>query len=149
MVVLIERAANHGGAAVGGQSDGDTLPTTDAASLAAVTPVLLSDQASINEATTLFNSQASLVKGIGTVTLTVTTSDHALTRTVNVTYQTTSSTLFGGFTGKSSIAIAGMSQSQRFRPTSTSISCSITRLRWRSLRPPMESSVAFRVTDCE
>jgi hypothetical protein len=118
MVVLIVRAANHGGAAVGGQSDGDTLPTADAASLAAVTPVLLSqaDQASINEATTLFNSQASLVKGIGTVTLTVTASDHALTRTVNVTYQTTSSTLFGGFTGKSSIAIAGMSQSSATVP---------------------------------
>jgi Flp pilus assembly protein TadG len=68
----------------------------DAASLAAVTPVLLSqtDQASINVATTLFNSQASLVKGIGAVTLTVTASDNGLTRTVNVTYQTVPSAMW-------------------------------------------------------
>ena len=42
----------------------------DSASLAAVTPALLAqtDQASINVATTLFNSQVSAVKGIGPVT---------------------------------------------------------------------------------
>jgi Flp pilus assembly protein TadG len=90
----------------------------DAASLAAVTPVLLSqaDQASINVATTLFNSQASLVKGIGAVALTVTASDNGLTRTVNVSYQTTSSTLFGGVTGKTSVALAGASQSSATVP---------------------------------
>jgi Flp pilus assembly protein TadG len=45
----------------------------DSASLAGVTPNLLSqtDQASINAATTLFNSQTSTVKGIGPVTLNV------------------------------------------------------------------------------
>jgi len=90
----------------------------DAASLAAVTPTLLSqaDQASINVATTLFNSQATLVKGIGAVTLTVTASDSGLTRTVNVSYQTISSTLFGGFTGKNSMTIAGTSQSSATVP---------------------------------
>ena len=43
----------------------------DSASLAAVTPAMLasSDQASINTATTLFNSQAARVKGVGPVTL--------------------------------------------------------------------------------
>jgi Flp pilus assembly protein TadG len=70
----------------------------DSASLAAVTPTLLSqtDQASINAATTLFNSQASAVKGVGPVTLNVTASDSALQRTVTVNYQTTSKTSFGG-----------------------------------------------------
>src|SRR5271168_2884343 len=43
----------------------------DSASLAAVTPAMLAqaDQASINVATTLFNSQASMVNGVGPITL--------------------------------------------------------------------------------
>jgi Flp pilus assembly protein TadG len=85
----------------------------DAASLAAVTPSMLSqtDQASINTATTLFNSQATSVAGIGGVTLSVTAQDSGLNRTVTVNYQTTSTALFGGLTGKSALPITGVSQS--------------------------------------
>ena len=96
-----------------------TLDTiADSASLAAVTPAMLAstDQASIDVATTLFNSQVSAVKGIGAVTLSVTASDSGLTRTVSVSYQTTSSALFGGLTGKSSLPIGGTSQSSATVP---------------------------------
>jgi Flp pilus assembly protein TadG len=88
----------------------DTL--ADSASLAAVTPALLAqnDQASITAATNLFNSQAALLKGIGTVALTVTASDNALQRTVTVTYQTTSKTSFGGLIGVNSASLSGSSQ---------------------------------------
>jgi Flp pilus assembly protein TadG len=94
----------------------DTI--ADSASLAAVTPAMLAqtDQASIDVATTLFNSQISAVKGIGPVTLSVTTSDSGLSRTVSVSYQTTSSALFGGLTGKSSLPISGTSQSSATVP---------------------------------
>jgi Flp pilus assembly protein TadG len=91
-----------------------TLDTfADSASLAAVTPALLSqtDTASINAATTVFNSQASSIKGIGPVTVTVTASDNGLSRTVTVNYQTTSKTSFGGLIGVTSAAISGSSQS--------------------------------------
>jgi Flp pilus assembly protein TadG len=90
----------------------------DSAALAAVTPAMLasSDQVSINTATTLFNSQAPLVKGVGPITLNVTVSDNGLTRTMTVSYQTTSSTLFGGYTGKSSLPISGSSQSSATVP---------------------------------
>jgi Flp pilus assembly protein TadG len=90
----------------------------DSASLAAVTPTMLasSDQVSINTATTLFNSQAPLVKGVGPITLNVTASDNGLARTMTVSYQTTSSTLFGGYTGKSSLPISGSSQSSATVP---------------------------------
>jgi Flp pilus assembly protein TadG len=90
----------------------------DSASLAAVTPAMLAsaDQTSINVATNLFNSQASTVNGVGAITLSVTATDSGLTRTVNVNYQTTSSTLFGGFTGKTSLAISGASQSSATVP---------------------------------
>src|ERR1700725_23825 len=49
----------------------------DAASLAGVTPAMLvqSDQASSDVATTLFNTQASLVPGIGIITLSVNVQD--------------------------------------------------------------------------
>ncbi len=96
-----------------------TLDTiANSASLAAVTPAMLAstDQASINVATTLFNSQVSAVKGIGPVTLSVIASDSGLTRTVSVSYQTTSSALFGGLTGKSSLPISGTSQSSATVP---------------------------------
>jgi Flp pilus assembly protein TadG len=84
----------------------------DSASLAGVTPSLLSqtDQASINAATTLFNSQTSTIKGIGPVTLNVTASDNALQRTLTVNYQTTSKTSFGGLIGVTSATISGSSQ---------------------------------------
>jgi Flp pilus assembly protein TadG len=84
----------------------------DAASLAAVTPSMLSqtDQASIDTATTVFNSQASTVPGIGGITLSVTATDAGLSRTVTVSYQTSSQALFGGLTGKSVLPISGLSQ---------------------------------------
>jgi Flp pilus assembly protein TadG len=90
----------------------------DSAALAAVTPAMLAstDQVSINTATTLFNSQAPSVRGVGPISLSVTTSDSGLTRNVTVSYQTTSSTLFGGYTGKSSLPISGSSQSSATVP---------------------------------
>jgi Flp pilus assembly protein TadG len=90
----------------------------DSAALSAVTPAMLasSDQVSINTATTLFNSQASLVKGVGPISLSVTATDSGLTRTVTVSYQTTSSTLFGGYTGTSSLPLSGSSTSSATVP---------------------------------
>jgi Flp pilus assembly protein TadG len=90
----------------------------DSAALSAVTPAMLasSDQVSINAATTFFNSQSPMVKGVGPITLNVTTADSGLTRTVTVSYQTTSSALFGGYTGKSSLPISGSSQSSATVP---------------------------------
>jgi Flp pilus assembly protein TadG len=90
----------------------------DSASLAAVTPAMLAqaDQASIDVATTLFNSQAPSVKGISGTTVSVTVTDSGLSRTVNVSYQATSSTMFGGFTGKSSMSLSGASQSSATVP---------------------------------
>jgi Flp pilus assembly protein TadG len=90
----------------------------DSAALAAVTPAMLasSDQVSINTATTLFNSQASSVKGVGAISLSVTAADSGLTRTVTVSYQTTSSALFGGYTGRSSLPLSGSSQSSATVP---------------------------------
>src|ERR1700691_3573510 len=76
----------------------------DSASLAAVTPSMLSqsDQTSINLATTLFSAQASSVAGVVGTTLSVNAQDNGLNRTVTVSYQATSQTLFGPLTGKSS-----------------------------------------------
>jgi Flp pilus assembly protein TadG len=90
----------------------------DAASLAAVTPAMLAstDQTSIDTATTVFDSQASRVKGVGPISLSVTTSDSGLTRTVTVSYQTTSSALFGGYTGRSSLPLSGSSQASATVP---------------------------------
>ena len=90
----------------------------DSAALSAVTPAMLasSDQVSINTATTLFNSQSSRVKGVGPISLSVTATDNALTRTVTVNYQTASTALFGGFTGRSSLPLTGSSQSSATVP---------------------------------
>jgi Flp pilus assembly protein TadG len=90
----------------------------DSAALSAVTPAMLAkpSQSSIDVATTVFNSQTSLVNGIGPVTLSVTATDNGLSRTVNVSYQTTSNMLFGGVTGKNSMTIGGMSQSSATVP---------------------------------
>jgi Flp pilus assembly protein TadG len=90
----------------------------DSASLAAVTPAILSqtDQASINVATTLFNSQAALIQGIGNISLTVTPQDSGLQRTVAVTYSTTRKTLFGSLAGASMMTISGTSQSNASVP---------------------------------
>jgi Flp pilus assembly protein TadG len=83
----------------------------DSAALAAVTPTLLAenDAASVSAATAVFNSQVANVKGIGSVTLTVTPSDSGLTRTVTVQYQTTSPTIFGNFIGMNSVTLSGAS----------------------------------------
>ena len=75
-----------------------------------------SDQVSVNAATTFFNSQSPMVKGVGPITLGVTAADNGLTRTVTVNYQTTSSALFGGYTGKSSLPLSGSSQSSATVP---------------------------------
>jgi Flp pilus assembly protein TadG len=90
----------------------------DSASLAAVTPTMLSqsDQASVNTATTLFNSQAALIPGIGDISLSVTPQDNGLQRTVTVTYSTTRKTLFGGLVGASTMALGGSSQSSAMVP---------------------------------
>jgi Flp pilus assembly protein TadG len=94
----------------------DTI--ADSASLAAVTPAMLAstDQASIDTATALFNSQATRVRGVGPVNLSVTASDSGLTRNVTVSYQTTSSALFGGYTGRSSLPLSGTSQASATVP---------------------------------
>jgi Flp pilus assembly protein TadG len=85
----------------------------DSASLAAVTPAMLSqgDSASITAATNLFNSQVGSVPGIGTTILSVTASDIGLSRTVTVSYNTTSTALFSKLVGKTTIPIGGTSQS--------------------------------------
>src|SRR5579864_9557771 len=84
----------------------------DSASLAAVTPAMLAqnDQASVNAATALFNSQVTQVPGIGGVTLSVNVADAGLTRTVGVTYQTSSTTMFGNLVGKNAVPLTGLSQ---------------------------------------
>jgi Flp pilus assembly protein TadG len=83
----------------------------DSASLAAVTPSMLSqsDSASVTAAMNLFNSQVSSISGIGPVTLTVTTQDTGLSRTVTVNYSTTSTALLGKLAGKTSVALTGTS----------------------------------------
>jgi len=83
----------------------------DSASLAAVTPALLSqnDGASITAATNLFNAQASSVTGVGSVALAVSATDSGLSRSVTVTYNTTSQMMFGGLVGRSSMALTGTS----------------------------------------
>jgi Flp pilus assembly protein TadG len=85
----------------------------DSASLAAVTPAMLSqgDSASITAATDLFNSQLGSVLGIGSTTLSVTASDSGLSRTVTVSYTTSATALFGKLIGKTAIPITGTSQS--------------------------------------
>jgi Flp pilus assembly protein TadG len=90
----------------------------DTAALSAVTPSMLAsaDQISINAATAAFDSQAAMVNGIGSITRSVNVSDSGLTRTVTVNYQTTSNTLFGGFTGSNSLTISGMSQASATVP---------------------------------
>jgi Flp pilus assembly protein TadG len=83
----------------------------DSASLAAVTPSMLSqnDNASVTAATNLFNAQVSSISGIGPVTLTVSTQDTGLSRTVTVNYSTTSTALFGKLVGKTSVPLSGIS----------------------------------------
>jgi Flp pilus assembly protein TadG len=83
----------------------------DSASLAAVTPSMLaqSDSASVTAATNLFNTQVSSISGIGPVTLTVTPQDNGLSRTVTVSYSTTSTALFGRLVGKTAVPISGAS----------------------------------------
>jgi Flp pilus assembly protein TadG len=91
----------------------------DSAALAAVTPAMLAstDQASVSVATSVFNSQAALVKGITQpVTLSVTTADNGLVRSVVVSYHTTSKTNFGAFIGMSLVPLSGSSQASATVP---------------------------------
>jgi Flp pilus assembly protein TadG len=91
----------------------------DSAVLAAVTPAMLAstDQASVSVATSVFNSQAALVKGITQpVTLSVTTADNGLVRSVIVSYHTTSKTNFGAFIGMSLVPLSGSSQASATVP---------------------------------
>jgi Flp pilus assembly protein TadG len=83
----------------------------DSASLAAVTPVMLgqTDTASTTAATTVFNAQSASISGIGGISLTVTPQDQGLQRTVTVTYQTTSKTMFGSVIGMSTVPLTGTS----------------------------------------
>ena len=83
----------------------------DSASLAAVTPALLSqnDNASITAATNVFNAQASLVTGLTAITLAVTATDSGLSRSVTVKYNTASKMMFGGLVGRSSVPLTGTS----------------------------------------
>jgi len=86
--------------------------------LAAVTPAMLSqnDSASVTAATTFFNAQASSVAGIGAVTLSVTTQDSGLSRTITVSYSTTSTALFGKLVGITSVPISGTSAAKSSVP---------------------------------
>jgi Flp pilus assembly protein TadG len=90
----------------------------DSAVLAAVTPAMLSqnDSASVTAATTFFNAQASSVAGIGAVTLSVTTQDSGLSRTITVSYSTTSTALFGKLVGITSVPIGGTSAAKSSVP---------------------------------
>jgi Flp pilus assembly protein TadG len=91
----------------------------DSAALAAVTPAMLAstDQASVSVATSVFNSQAASVKGITQpVTLSVTTADNGLVRSVIVGYHTTSKTNFGAFIGMSLVPLSGSSQASATVP---------------------------------
>jgi len=90
----------------------------DSAVLAAVTPAMLSqnDSASVTAATTFFNAQASSVAGIGAVTLSVTTQDSGLSRTITVSYSTTSTALFGKLVGVTSVPISGTSAAKSSVP---------------------------------
>jgi Flp pilus assembly protein TadG len=84
----------------------------DAAALSAVTPAMLAqtDQASINAATAVFNSQVPQVPGVGAVTMSVNVTDSGLTRTAAVTYQTSSTTMFGNLVGRQTVPLSGLSQ---------------------------------------
>jgi Flp pilus assembly protein TadG len=90
----------------------------DSASLAAVTPAILSqdDAASVTAATNLFNAQAGLVTGIGAITLTVTPVDSGLSRTVTVTYNTNSNALFSRLIGRSTVPLSGTSAAKASVP---------------------------------
>src|ERR1700704_2714747 len=83
----------------------------DSASLAGVTPAMPSqnDAASITAATNLFNAHVPSIAGIGSVTLSVTAADSGLSRSVTVSYSTTSTALFGKLVGKTAIPLSGIS----------------------------------------
>lgn len=86
----------------------------DAASLAAVTPAMMTqtNSASITQAQNTFNSQASSVSGVtyNSANLGVTVSDSITTRTVTVTYTAQSQNFFPNVLGQSTITLKGTSQ---------------------------------------
>ncbi len=87
----------------------------DAAALAAVTPVMLSETQSQAQtaAQNMFNAQASTVSGVSSISLTVnvtqTTSNKSVTQTAVVSYTAQSATAFAGVIGQKYIKIAGSS----------------------------------------
>jgi Flp pilus assembly protein TadG len=92
----------------------------DAASLAAVTPAMLTqtDAASITAATDTFNAQASTLPGVtyNSTNLSVTVVDSITTRTVTVQWAAASQNFFPSVLGENTIALSGHSQSQGTQP---------------------------------
>jgi Flp pilus assembly protein TadG len=86
----------------------------DSAALAAVTPAMMAqgDAQSIAAAQQTFNAQAAAVPGVvyNSANLTVTAQDNGMHRTVTVTYQAASRTLFASLIGQSTIALGGSAQ---------------------------------------
>src|SRR5450755_2094956 len=86
----------------------------DSAALAAVTPAMMAqgDAQSIAAAQQTFNAQAAAVPGVvyNSANLTVTAQDNGMHRTVTVTYQAASRTLFASLIGQSTIALCGSVQ---------------------------------------
>jgi Flp pilus assembly protein TadG len=88
----------------------------DAASLAAVTPTMLSETTSQAQtaAQNMFNAQASTIPGVSSIVLTVnvtqSVSNSTVTQTAVVTYTAKSATSFAGVIGQKTLNIAGTSK---------------------------------------
>ena len=88
----------------------------DAAALAALTPAMLQQNATVAKAaaTSMFNGLADGVSGLTAgatqVTVTVTTGSTALVRNVEVSYSTSVNTIFAQVLGVSALAVSGVSQ---------------------------------------
>ena len=87
----------------------------DAAALAAVTPTNMGQTTTVAKtaATNVFNAMAANVAGVtnATPTVTVTSSNGGLTRTVSVSYTASSTNNFPGVLGQNSWSISGSSTS--------------------------------------
>ena len=109
----------------------------DAAALAALTPAMLQQSASVAQAASvsMFNGLTEGIPGLTAhatnVTVTVTVGATSLTRNVEVAYTSSVNTIFAQVLGKSVLPVAGLSEAaHRRRRTSTSMSCSTIRRRW-------------------
>jgi Flp pilus assembly protein TadG len=87
----------------------------DAAALAALTPAMLQQNATVAKAaaTSMFNGLADGVSGLTAgatqVTVTITTGSTALVRNVEVSYSTSVNTIFAQVLGVSALAVSGVS----------------------------------------